>query len=195
MIKKQIINQLNRFAVASRLMSQHHQNQPKGQQRVLNILSEEDGLIQSYIAELLDLKPSSLTELVKKLESKGAVKRVEDCEDKRIKRLYITDVGRALVVKEDDEDSNSDQLLNGLTEAELYQLSELLDKAFLNWDVNTIQQTNKFMSPVSRLKAMHQFKQEVERITGKKFNEVSHKEIQEIRIKQFGKGNISEDKG
>ncbi|GAY72536.1 hypothetical protein NBRC111893_682 [Lentilactobacillus kosonis] len=37
-----------------------------GRQRIINILAKENGMIQSQLAEILDVRPSSLAEILKR---------------------------------------------------------------------------------------------------------------------------------
>ena len=100
-----------------------------GQQRVLAILVKEDGLIQSQLAEILDIRPSSLAELMKKMEKSNDVLRKEEEHDKRIKRVFLTEKGRqkAKKISHVGEDM-SEAFFAGLTEEEQENFSEYLQK-------------------------------------------------------------------
>ncbi len=58
-----------------------------GQQRVLAILVKKTDN-QSQLAEILDIRLSSLAELMKKMEKSNDVLRKEEKHDKRIKRVF-----------------------------------------------------------------------------------------------------------
>lgn len=184
-IQEVLINKINQVAVASRMIYNHGTNHPAGQQRVLEVLHKEDGLIQSYLAEVLDLRPSSLAELVKKLEAKDEVKRVEDEQDKRIKRVFLTDKGRNHINRLLEGNGNSEDLFHGLNDQEIKQLNMLLDKMMNGWSDSLKQQTNRFMNPRDRMKHMEAFQQAVFERTGKDMNELSMKELREIRRDMF----------
>lgn len=80
-----------------------------GRQRIINILAKENGMIQSQLAEILDVRPSSLAEILKKMEADGDVRRESDENDGRIKLVYLTDAGKEKIVESsesDDEFSN-----------------------------------------------------------------------------------------
>lgn len=64
---KDLMRQLRFISSASNAFMSKRQKLT-GQQRVLAILVKEDGLIQSQLAEILDIRPSSLAELMKKME-------------------------------------------------------------------------------------------------------------------------------
>jgi DNA-binding MarR family transcriptional regulator len=101
----------------------------RGQGLVLHILAKEDGLTQSEITEKLDIRPSSLGELVAKLEKSGYVERRQNENDKRVINVFITDKGRKAekeFVNPRQKDAESWCL--GLSEEDKAKLSELLEK-------------------------------------------------------------------
>lgn len=101
----------------------------RGQGLVLRALAEKDGMTQTEIAEKLDIRPSSLGELVVKLEENGFVERRQNENDKRVINVYLTEKGREM----DKEFMNSrrqsaEAWCAGLSEEEKALLSELLGK-------------------------------------------------------------------
>ncbi len=64
--------------------------------RVLNCLWEEDGLNQSDIAEILHIKPSSLSTLVTLLEKKDLIERRIGETDSRSRTIHLTESGASL---------------------------------------------------------------------------------------------------
>nr|WP_232850426.1 MarR family winged helix-turn-helix transcriptional regulator [Enterococcus innesii] len=89
-----LMKQLRFISEASNAFMSQNNQRLSGQQRVLAVLNLEDGLVQNYLAEVLDLRPSSLAELLKKMENSGDIQRKEDAADKRIKRIYLTETGQ-----------------------------------------------------------------------------------------------------
>jgi len=65
-----------------------------GMDRPLLVLAENDNVSSRELAELLDIRPSSLTELLSRLESEGLVCRAPDENDRRVSRVSLTDKGR-----------------------------------------------------------------------------------------------------
>lgn len=101
----------------------------RGQGLVLRVLAENDGLAQSELAEELDIRPSSLGELVMKLEENGLVERRRNEDNKRVINVFLTEKGRMA----EQESVNprrqaADSWCAGLNDAEKEQLSELLQK-------------------------------------------------------------------
>ncbi|PZQ62985.1 MAG: MarR family transcriptional regulator [Sphingomonas taxi] len=63
---------------------------------VLHALWEEDARTIGAIAERLALESSTVTPLVKRLESAGLLTRQRDARDERQVRVTLTDAGRAM---------------------------------------------------------------------------------------------------
>jgi len=70
-----------------------------GQPPLLFILNKNDGLSQKEIADKLGIKPSTITVMLKRMESVNLVCRKQDSEDQRISRVYLTEEGRSLCEK------------------------------------------------------------------------------------------------
>ena len=71
----------------------------KEQMIVLKKLHNQDGLNQNELAFLTLRNKSSLTRLLTKMESKKYIVRKQDEKDKRINKVYITDLGREIFQK------------------------------------------------------------------------------------------------
>lgn len=108
-----------------------HENMPemyRGQGRLLMILSKEDGLTNGEICERMDIRPSSVNDLVSKLENAGYVTKKER-ENKRQVGYYLTQKGKETV-------KNFSQkripvmrdTFSALTDEEQVELNRLLEK-------------------------------------------------------------------
>ncbi|HEX5806184.1 MAG TPA: MarR family transcriptional regulator [Macromonas sp.] len=96
---------------------------------VLAYLSRHDGMIQTDLANVLELGKAALGSLVDRLESAGLVRRGLDEVDRRAKRVYLLPKG-AQMIKEMQARSHemSERILEGLGEQERTQLASLLNK-------------------------------------------------------------------
>lgn len=94
---------------------------------VLAHLSRHDGMIQSDLADLLDLGKAALGGLVDRLESSEFIERRPDSTDRRAKRVFLTRKGNQMV-KEMHQMSHelSEQILDGFDQEERLQLADLL---------------------------------------------------------------------
>lgn len=64
---------------------------------VLSVLGESDGLTIGTIAARLDLESSTVTPLVKRLETAGLVNRTRSLDDERRVEVTLTPAGQALL--------------------------------------------------------------------------------------------------
>ena len=130
------------------------------QQRVLNILSEEDGLTQGILAEILDVRPSSLAEVLKKLEMRGDIKRIEDEKDKRIKNVFITEAGRKKVTASSVNKDRSSEFFMGLTFDKQQELNGLLTELIAGWPAEFRQSIDIPHNPMDALEMMQSYRDE-----------------------------------
>src|SRR6185312_9529334 len=69
----------------------------RAQWAVLSRLERFEGSKQSELAESLEIQPITLTRLVDRLCANGLVERRPDPDDRRAKRLFLTDAARPVV--------------------------------------------------------------------------------------------------
>lgn len=125
--------QLHRFArLAAR---QHHMHRPehppmlRGQDRLLSILMEQDGIAQKEIVERMDIRPSSAGELVEKLEEAGFVERRSSEGDKRISNVYLTELGHQTALQTARaREGMLEETFSALNMEEREQLASLLER-------------------------------------------------------------------
>jgi len=66
---------------------------------VLAKVERSEGLKQTEVAEMLEMKPITLTRLIDKLCDSGLLERRSDASDRRVNRLYLTKAARPLMAK------------------------------------------------------------------------------------------------
>ena len=94
---------------------------------VLAYLSRHDGMIQSDLADMLDLGKAALGGLIDRLETSGLVERRADASDRRVKRIYLSSKGAQLVkVMHKRSHEMSERILLGLDETQRHMLSDML---------------------------------------------------------------------
>lgn len=104
-------------------------NLSHAQINILEIINSNPGIIQKEIASIINIKASSMTELVSKLKNKDLIYRKKDDTDLRIIRLFITDKGKEElknITKIRDENEKS--IFKSLSEDEKENLYFLLKK-------------------------------------------------------------------
>ena len=96
-------------------------------------LSRGDGITQLDLAQQTNLKPPTISITLKKMEREGFVTRVQDENDMRAVRVYLTEKGRE-VSRESKKlvDTIDHEAVKDLTTEEISQLISLLDRVYTN---------------------------------------------------------------
>lgn len=94
----------------------------------------DEPLAQREIAEASDCDPSYVTAMVDRLESLGAVERQPDPDDRRVKRVVLTDHGRQLREQVGIDLLSGVVFKRSLDADERAQLLELLTRALATED-------------------------------------------------------------
>ena len=99
-------------------------------ERLLDVIGNyEGGVRQKTLTEELRINPSSVSELISKLESDGYVKRTVDPTDKRATLITLTELGEARAAELADERAEKmGKAFAKLTDSEKEQLIALLEK-------------------------------------------------------------------
>lgn len=113
-------------------------NLTKEQMIVLKKLHDQDGLNQNELAFLTIRNKSSLTRLLTKMEHKNYITRKQSVEDKRINRVFVTQLGREIFQKTIPVMSQLiDRMENNISDSEKLQIIKILKKIQLNFNSNT----------------------------------------------------------
>jgi MarR family transcriptional regulator, transcriptional regulator for hemolysin len=100
---------------------------------VLAFLSRHDGMIQSDLADMLELGKAALGGLVDRLELSGLVERRLDDIDRRVKRVYLTSKGTHIVKEMSVKgDEMSEVILQGLSLEQRKALTNMLQSVKTN---------------------------------------------------------------
>ena len=95
---------------------------------VLLYFSRQGALPLGKMGDRLMLHPTSVTNIIDRLEDQGLVRRVPHPTDRRTTLAEITDDGRAVVEKATEAATSATLGMGGLTDRELDQLTKLLRK-------------------------------------------------------------------
>lgn len=101
----------------------------RGQAKMLYTLVENDGASQTALANLLCVQGATVTNLIKRMEKAGWIRRERDENDQRNVLVFLTEAGR-------DKESQirqqwihiEERLFAALTNAEQSQFIQLLDR-------------------------------------------------------------------
>ncbi|KAF1296665.1 MarR family transcriptional regulator [Enterococcus sp. JM4C] len=99
----------------------------------MRLLAEEEHVTAGRISEYLDIKPSSVTQIIKKLEEAGTVEKVKSTEDARVTFVRLTEKGREGL---EEQGSISSELRKAVfkdfSEEELKELDEYMSRLVEN---------------------------------------------------------------
>ncbi|MHC5278696.1 MarR family winged helix-turn-helix transcriptional regulator [Listeria kieliensis] len=103
-------------------------NPYRGQGRVLTLLKMQPEITQKKLGFLLDMRTQSLGELLAKLEKQGLITREPSEADRRVMNVKLTESGKARAEEIGQNDQQSGELFDCLSDEEKEQLAELLNK-------------------------------------------------------------------
>ena len=97
--------------------------------RLLACAAENPGVSSRELCELLDVRPSSLSEMLSRAEADGLLTRAVDEADRRIQRITLSEKGRRIITDmESARDLDARKKTACLTEAEKRQFCELCNR-------------------------------------------------------------------
>lgn len=99
----------------------------RGQAFLLKILSDQDGLTHSEIAEIMEISPAAATKVIKRMEHNKYILRQPDPKDERLSRVYIQEAGIAIINQIDRSFQQLHQtMFEGFSQDDLTHFHELL---------------------------------------------------------------------
>lgn len=111
----------------------------RGRGRIMNILRKEESksIVQRDLLDMTQMKSSSLSELVKKLEDDGFITKSIDPSDKRNMILALTPKGEAEAFRmQQVREQIADKAFSRITNEEKNVLLEILTKLRDYWEEN-----------------------------------------------------------
>ncbi|MCD8342084.1 MAG: MarR family transcriptional regulator [Clostridiales bacterium] len=122
------------------------------QQRVLRILTKYGEQTQHQLQERMCVQQGSLSELVKKLETRGLVTRTRAPQDRRQVLIRLTDAGRAESEEHHQQFlERNEALFAPLTQEEQELLGQMLTRLLQAWE----EQDEKARTQESEQEACH----------------------------------------
>jgi DNA-binding MarR family transcriptional regulator len=98
----------------------------RSQWMVIGMLSRHDGIVQTKLAEMLDLGKASVGGVIHRLETQGLIVRRGHPEDQRAKCLYMTSKAKRLLDSMHQTTNELNQrIFRGLSESERDELVRL----------------------------------------------------------------------
>lgn len=94
---------------------------------ILAHLSRHDGMIQSDLANVLDIGKAALGGLIDRLEASKFIERRADESDRRVKRIYLTSKGTQIIAEMRSLSHDmSERILEGLNNESRHALVDML---------------------------------------------------------------------
>lgn len=104
-----------------------------GQERLLRVLNRHSGKSQKELAEMIRVRPSSLSEVLKKLEEKSLLIKKQDENDRRFNAYFLTSEGKELAEQLILQRKNKGaEFFDVLTLEEQENLGKILEKLSQN---------------------------------------------------------------
>ena len=127
--EKNISNSLFRLMRNLRRRPKEDKHLSRSSFMVLRLLSKEDGRSSKELSQDLDIRASSLSEVLARMEEEGLVSRSKDPEDMRVSRVYLSDKGRQFLERNRLERLESEKSLEAwLSPEEREELIRICDK-------------------------------------------------------------------
>ncbi len=106
-----------------------------GQGRIMGMIARHEPISQKELLDMADIRPSSLSEILGKIEGEGYIRRQKDEGDKRSVVISMTDEGRGIVEQTMTARRDYAQaLFSCLSLEEQEQLVQLLEKLAASWE-------------------------------------------------------------
>lgn len=118
----------------------------RGQYLYLIRICENPGIIQEKLAEMIKVDRTTASRAIKKLEANGFIEKRADAANRKIKRIFPTEKGKAISPNICRENEHSERVaLQGLSEEEAMVLSGLLQTVRKNveGDWEYVKKSNK----------------------------------------------------
>ena len=129
-LKNDIMKSVLKLMRAMRRRPMHPDREvPPAVGRVLMTLQTKDGASPAELCEVMDVRPSSMSELLGRMEESGYITRTVNEADKRATKVFLNDSGKAVVERiESRFREDYERMTACFSEEELARFCELCDK-------------------------------------------------------------------
>ncbi|WP_297817540.1 MarR family winged helix-turn-helix transcriptional regulator [uncultured Lactobacillus sp.] len=102
-------------------------NLTRGQYLYLVRIKQNPGIISDHLAQILNVDRTTASRSIAKLEKQNLIVKKADAENKKIRHLYVSDLGQKLAEHIEAENAYSNQkVLSGLSQSQIQELKKLL---------------------------------------------------------------------
>jgi DNA-binding MarR family transcriptional regulator len=119
-----------------------------GQDQVLQLLANQDGVTMSAIADALRIKPPTASKMIARMAAQGLLERRGTEDDARKVAVFIADEGRNRIDQLQKKARKVEkQALTGLDDKDIRRLRRLLRKVAKNLGEHSIDQVSDELEP------------------------------------------------
>ena len=105
----------------------------KGQAQLLLLIRDNEGCTQKDLANILNVKYSSMSERLNKLEALGYIEKDTDKDNLKYKRIYITSAGKTAAIQcRRIQHDFFENLYDGFSQKDLKAFNKYLEKLCSN---------------------------------------------------------------
>lgn len=120
----------------------HHGPRAPGYGKLMGLIYKNEGASAGDIARWMEIRPSSLSEMLVKLEEQGEIRREKDENDARVWRIYLSENGRAKIQRDGDEHQKRHEMIFAcLDEDEKQYFAKICEK--LTRHIQTLHDSEK----------------------------------------------------
>lgn len=120
--------------ILNKMLHQHGLHEFRSERgKILYALWQEDGLCCSELSRRTGLALNTLSNMLDSMERQALIHRAASCEDKRKKRVYLSEKGRSLEAKTAQVNEKMNALVyKGFQEDEILQFEAMLQRIIDN---------------------------------------------------------------
>ena len=127
-----------------------------GRDRALRILYDSGTITQKMFADKLNIRPSSASDILAKMESEGLITRTCHDDDKRNINITLTESGKKITEEVNVKQQEAvKQMMLSLSSEELATLETLMNKLLADWDYR-FGEEKKLYGPPDRKRGQNQ---------------------------------------
>lgn len=134
MLERTCINQLMRLGhLPFLLFLKRMEEQDDNSFKALRFIQQEEKTTASALAEYLDIRPSSVSQILTKLEETGAIERFKSPEDGRVILISLSEDGKKILdSRKNLSDRLYEEMFAGFSKADLQELVRGLEQLLNN---------------------------------------------------------------
>lgn len=99
---------------------------------MLKCLSFNDGINQQELSDIIDRDKTTIARIVSKMEKKNMILRVQSKEDKRMNNVYVTNLGKEVLIEVEPHMNRINDILKDSVSAEEFEIFKVVIDKFVS---------------------------------------------------------------